>query len=155
MFSKAAILAGVVSLASMASAGVVSFEIPKTIVPGATFTAHLTDNNATKAKDISIAFGISPGSGYPTSWGLGRDLLGKALLTNTDITPTPENIPVDLTVPDYMEKGDATVVAVVHSLLGAGLNPISTLINATVAVGDEVSTETVESGERLTIQHQF
>lgn len=54
-----------------------------------------------------------------------------------------------------MEKGDATVVAVVHSLLGAGLNPISTLINATVAVGDEVSTETVESGERLTIQHQF
>lgn len=80
-------LLGVVSLASLASAGIVSFSIPKTVVPGAKFTATLTDNNATKSHDISIAFGIANGP-YVETWGVGTDLLGKSLLNNTgEISP--------------------------------------------------------------------
>ncbi|EOD51425.1 putative secreted protein nis1 [Neofusicoccum parvum] len=154
MLFQNTILAGVVSLASLASAGIVSFTIPKTIVPGAKFTATLTENNATKSNDISIAFGIASGP-YVEPFGLGTDLLGKSILTNTDITPSPETVDVELTLPEYYGKGEAVVVASINSVLGARLTPIVFLYNATVTVGDEASTETVKSGEVLTIQHQY
>ena len=82
MLFQNTLLAGVATLASVASAGIISFDIPSTIVPGAKFTAVLTDNNATKTRDVSIAFGIAQGE-FVTVGGLGTDLLGKALLTQT------------------------------------------------------------------------
>ncbi|OJD31421.1 secreted protein nis1 protein [Diplodia corticola] len=154
MLFRNTILAGVVSLASLASAGIVSFTVPKTVVPGAKFTATLVENNATKSKDISVAFGIASGD-FVEPWGLGTDLLGKSILTNTDVTPSPESVDVELTVPSYYEDGEATVVAIVSALSGARLYPISTLYNATVIVGKEPSTETVKSGDGLVIQHQY
>ncbi|KAL1615628.1 hypothetical protein SLS54_008895 [Diplodia seriata] len=154
MLFQNTILGGVVSLASVASAGIVSFTIPKTVVPGAKFTATLVENNATKSDDISVAFGIASGP-YVSTWGLGTDLLGKSILTNTDITPSPESVDVELTVPSYYEEGEATVVAIINALSGARLAPISTLYNATVTVGKEASTETVRSGEGLVVQHQY
>ncbi|KAB2571146.1 hypothetical protein DBV05_g10174 [Lasiodiplodia theobromae] len=154
MLFQNTILAGVVSLASVASAGIVSFTIPSTIVPGAKFTANLADNNATKSKDISIAFGIASPD-YTDAWALGTDLLGKSILTNTDVTPTPESVDVELTAPSYLQEGEATVVAIVHALSGARLFPISTLYNATITVGKAASAETVTSGPGLIIQHQY
>lgn len=72
-----------------------------------------------------------------------------------DITPSPETVDVELTLPEYYGKGEAVVVASINSVLGARLTPIVFLYNATVTVGDEASTETVKSGEVLTIQHQY
>lgn len=58
------------SLLSLASARIVGFSVPKTIRPGEGFSAVIhTENYIQTVQDIAIAFGVTPGVGYPGSLG--------------------------------------------------------------------------------------
>jgi hypothetical protein len=68
------ILASAVPLISLASARIVGIAVPDTIKPGDGFNAIIeTENYIQSVYDVAIAFGASPGAGYPGTLGTVMD----------------------------------------------------------------------------------
>lgn len=67
------------TLVSLASARIVGFAVPQTIRPGDGFNAIIeVENYIQSVYDVSIAFGVAKGAGYPKTLGtvLGSYYLG-------------------------------------------------------------------------------
>lgn len=78
------------SLLSLASARIIGIAVPKTIRPGDGFNAIIeTENYIQSVYDVSIAFGIASGPGYPGSLGT---VIGSYYLGPGTYIPTPPSL---------------------------------------------------------------
>ncbi|KAE9968799.1 hypothetical protein Vi05172_g2198 [Venturia inaequalis] len=131
------------SLLSLASARIVGFSVPKTIRPGEGFSAVIhTENYIQSVQDIAIAFGVTPGVGYPGSLG--------TTLESFYLGPTQSNIVSNITkyfttVPKTLTPGAATLSAQLYSLYGASSSGVLSNYNVSITVANTTSTEYVSS----------
>ncbi|KAE9963925.1 hypothetical protein EG328_010948 [Venturia inaequalis] len=151
------------SLLSLASARIVGFSVPKTIRPGEGFSAVIhTENYIQSVQDIAIAFGVTPGVGYPGSLGttLESFYLGPSMssspslalqsLEKPSLAPTQSNIVSNITkyfttVPKTLTPGAATLSAQLYSLYGASSSGVLSNYNVSITVANTTSTEYVSS----------
>ncbi|KAH6675624.1 hypothetical protein B0J14DRAFT_586921 [Halenospora varia] len=142
-FSLNTLLPTLLSITTLTTARIVGLRAPSQIAPGTPFTLTLlTENYIQSVYDVSAAFGIAPGAGYPQS-------LGTDLFSSVYIGPAGSNVlnGLNYTVAISKEfaKGEATLSASVMSLYGAVYGPTLVGWNVSVVVGDSVSEGMVES----------
>ncbi|KAH7061555.1 hypothetical protein B0J12DRAFT_695701 [Macrophomina phaseolina] len=125
-----------------ASARLVGVKVPKTIAPGDTFTATMTNEIYIQAVyDVALAFGTSPPPGHEGYIGqvLGSQYLGPALSNQR------QNLNLTVTMPSSIAKGEQVFYAALYSLYGASAGPTISTFNVTTTVGDVTSSEYVSS----------
>jgi hypothetical protein len=113
------------------SAIITGLTAPPTITPNSNITLTLTTSDYIQAvTDVSCAFGIAPGAGYPDSLGtlIYSAYLGPAL------SNTLQPIPFTVQVPAGTQTGPALVAVAVTSLYGVDNEPVVNLFNTTVTV---------------------
>ncbi|EOA86520.1 hypothetical protein ACJQWK_08799 [Exserohilum turcicum] len=136
--------------ASVASAAIAGFTVPKVIVAGEPFTLTLVSQNISNQAnlDVAVAWGFSNGTGFLgtlgrhyNSTGLGWPLSNRGG-NNIDLNVTA---PEQLDGFEYTPGANLTLTIGVYSIYGVsgGYNLVTW--NNTVTVGDEVSSETVTS----------
>jgi Nis1 family len=136
------ILAAGASLLTLSSARIVGIAVPETIKPGDTFNAIIeVENYIQSVYDVAIAFGITPGSGYPGS--LGTPITSGYL--GPDHSNTLQNISYAMTMPASTAAGQAKFAAALLSLYGAVSDPTITSFNVSVTIGDSTSSNLVSS----------
>ncbi|KAH8676703.1 hypothetical protein BGZ60DRAFT_526133 [Tricladium varicosporioides] len=142
-FSPSTLLFTLLSLIALTTARIVGLRTPSQIAPGVPFTLTLlTQNYIQSVYDVSAAFGIAPGMGYPQS-------LGTDLFSSVYIGPEGSNVLNGLNytvaISQEFEKGEATLSVSVMSLYGAVYGPTLVGWNVSVVVGDSTSEGMVES----------
>ncbi|OCK72993.1 hypothetical protein K432DRAFT_411125 [Lepidopterella palustris CBS 459.81] len=137
------ILTTTLFLFTLSSARLVGIAAPETIAPGSTFNVVIESVDYIQSVyDVSIAFGIAAGKGYPGSMGtvLSSGYLGPSQ------SNTQDNITYSITLPATTPKGKSLLSAGLFSLYGAVGDPTITSFNVSVTVGDVTSESLVSSG---------
>jgi hypothetical protein len=145
-FTSSALALGL-SLLSGVDAVITGFTVPATIAPGQPFVLTLNTASYSQAVyDVSAAFGIATGHGFPQSLGtvFGSKYLG----------PTDSNIeePIVFTVqlPPTIEAGTGVLSVAVTSLWGVAASPAIIMYNVTVNIGSGTTTrDLVTSGTHV------
>jgi len=130
------------SLLSTTSAIITGITAPSIIAPGQPFTITInTANYVQSVYDVAVAFGIAPGAGFHGSLGsvFASEYLGPSL-SNIE-TPIDFTILIDENTP----VGPVLLSATTLSLFGAVAEPVASLWNVTVTVGEVTSQDTVTS----------
>ncbi|KAL1621733.1 hypothetical protein SLS56_009037 [Neofusicoccum ribis] len=133
-FSKS-IIAGLLSISSMAAARVTGITLPKQVATGSNFTAFVnTENYIQSIADVSIAFGAAPAE-YAYEKTLGTVLLAEKTL-GPELSNVIQNISIPLTIPADFQKGETLITASLFSLTGARYSGTIQYFNVSVTVAD-------------------
>jgi hypothetical protein len=104
---------------------------PATITAGEPFIVSLTTANFIQTVyDVSVAFGVTPGSGFPDSLGV---VFASAYLGPT-LSNTLDTLRFTVQIPASTPVGTTLLSAAVTSLLGAEAEPVIQTYNVTVTV---------------------
>lgn len=157
----AAVFATAASLLSLASARINGFAVPSTIKPDDDITIRITTEGYIQSvQEVAISFGISPANtSYPGSLGptlLSSKFLGpgkcsaimqqdQRLTESTDLSNTDGNITHYVHIPSDLAKGPAVLQAGLFSLYGVSLGPTISSYTVNVTVGDNTSSDYVQS----------
>ncbi|RSL72244.1 hypothetical protein CEP54_000847 [Fusarium duplospermum] len=132
------------SLLALTEARIVGISVPKTIKPGEDFEAIIiSENYIQSVYDVAIAFGYSPGKGFPGSLGQVAD----SFYLGPDESNQLHNFNKTINIPTDATKGEGLVTASLFSLYGAAKAPTLSNYNVSVTFGDETSTEYKASNE--------
>ncbi|KAF2418258.1 hypothetical protein EJ08DRAFT_739190 [Tothia fuscella] len=132
------------SLLTLASARIIGIAVPDTIKPGDGFNAIIeTENYIQSVYDVSIAFGVSPGNGFPPA--LGNLLEPGSYYLGPEQSNTLYNITKWTGLPASTPKGEATLSASLFSLYGASKSPTLSNYAVKVTIGDSTSSNYVSS----------
>ncbi|KAL2682605.1 hypothetical protein Neosp_007057 [[Neocosmospora] mangrovei] len=126
------------SLLALTEARIVGISVPKTIKPGEDFEAIIiSENYIQSVYDVAIAFGYSPGKGFPGSLGQVAD----SFYLGPEESNQLHNFNKTVKIPESAVKGEGLVTASLFSLYGASSGPTLSNYNVSVTFGDETSKE--------------
>ncbi|KAI8668276.1 hypothetical protein NCS55_00852800 [Fusarium keratoplasticum] len=126
------------SLLALTEARIVGISVPKTIKPGEDFEAIIiSENYIQSVYDVAIAFGYSPGKGFPGSLGQVAD----SFYLGPDESNQLHNFNKTIKIPTDAVKGEGLVTASLFSLYGAASAPTLSNYNVSVTFGDKTSKE--------------
>lgn len=119
------------ALALPASAIVSGLTAPYSVTAGEPFILTLDTADYIQAVyDVSVAFGIAPGEGYPGALG---DVFASAYL-GPQLSNIVNPIQFTVSVAETTPKGESIIAASVTSLYGIEAEPVINTFNATVTV---------------------